>query len=190
MPLRPLAVSILIFIFLISGIFHIYIKLHHQHPIYIIPSNLHWIGVIDLDYDHGIDMEGIIQGHDALLVIDNNNPIFQQLILKLIREKPALTFSPFEIGDYVANSDGLLNEENPVYPFLHVVVFSPENRSHEVKTLAQAGIRGIKTKHLENNRNHEVIMSDGTTRTLYEINKAGGTSVYTTRSGKQATSLP
>ncbi len=190
MPLRPLVASILIFIFVIIGFFEIYLKAHQKYSLHDIPSNERWIGVIDMGYAHGIDVKGIIQGHDALLVVDNNNPLFQEYVLKTLQEKPFLELTPFEIGNYDSNEDGLIDEEDPIYHFLHIVTFVPGGQGYQVKTLEQAGIHGIKIKHLEKNSNHLVIMSDGTTRVLYEINKPGGTSIYINGNGSQITNLP
>lgn len=190
MPLRPLAVSILIFIFLMIGFYEIYAKLQKQHSVYRIAPNERWIGVIDMDTDHGVDMNGVVEGQDVLLTIDYTNPLFIQLVQNTLQTNPLLNLNQFEVGDYDANKDGLLNEEDPIYPFLHVIYIDPSQGGYETKSLASAGIRAIKIEHLTPHGNHEVILSDGSTRTLYEISRPGGTSVYKNRTTQQVDELP
>lgn len=190
MPLRPITVTAIFFILIISGVYGLYVRFSSQHSLVNVSPNHRWIGVIDMDFDHGVDMSRVLKGEDVILVIDYNNIFFQQLLQKENLEKPLTSLSRFEIADFDTNSDGVLSEQDPIYQFLRVIVFTPDGGGFALKTPAQAGIRGIKIRHLTTYGNHEVIMSDGSRRTLYEINKLGGTSIYKTRSGQIITNVP
>lgn len=190
MPLRPLAISILIFIFIIIAVYSIYVKLNGQHLSYQIDSSQRWLGVVDLNADHGIDMAGVIRGEDALLVIDYTDPLLLQLIEKTTQLSPEDGVRRFELADYDSNKDGVLNQEDPIFGFLKILVFNPDTKSYEVRSLIQAGIRAIRVNHVNGIHKHQVILSDGSTRSVYEINQTGGTAIYKNRYRTTVTDFP
>lgn len=190
MPLRPLVVSFLLFIFIIIGIYEVYQHVHVQHRAYQIDTNQKWIGVIDLSADHDIDMAGVIRSEDALLVLDYTNPLFLQLIQNTTGLTAEEALKQFDLENYDSNNDGVLNQEDPIFHYLKLLVFDTDGNGYFIRTLPEAGIRGIRVKHVDERHKHQAVMSDGTTRSVYEINQPGGTSIYKTSSGKVVTELP
>lgn len=190
MGLRPLAISILIFIFVIIGVFEVYTKVQSKYLAYQIDPNQHWLGVIDLNDDHGIDMAGVIHGDDALLVIDYTNPLLLQLLQATTSLPAEDALRRFELGNYDTNRDGLINIDDPIYNFLKVLVFDPDIRGYQIRTLQEAGIRGIRIEHTLGQYRHLAVMSDGTTRALYELNQPGGVAVYKNAQGTTISNLP
>jgi hypothetical protein len=178
MSSRPLSLSILIFITILIAIYAINLKLQSSHSIYRISSGLKWIGVIDLDSDHCIDFTGIAKGEDALLLVDYYNPLIQPIL-----QNKALNL--LEIADFDSDNDGVLNEQDPIFRLLRIIIFNPYGQGYEVKTLDRAGIRGIRVKHIAQNSNHQAVLSDGSERTLYEINQGNGTSLFRTVKGNE-----
>lgn len=189
MPFRPLVVSIFIFIFLIIGIYWIYNKLHSQHLAYHLDPNQHWIGVIDLNADHGMDMKGVINGDDALLILDSTNPLLMQLLRGTTSSRPDQALKNFELADFDSNSDGILNQSDPIFHFLRVLAFNPDTKLYVIRSLPEAGIRGIRIEHLQGLHKHDVILSDGTSRSLYELNQPGGTAIYKNPRGTTITNI-
>lgn len=190
MPLRPIAVSVFIFIFIIIGIYETYIRLNGQHLTYQIDANQRWIGVVDFNADHGIDMAGVIKGDDSLLILDPTNPILIQILQDTTGLAPAEALNRFELADFDVNNDGFLNQQDPIFHYLRVLAFDANIDGYIIRSLRQAGIRGIKVSHIERQRKHQVILSDGTMRALYEINQPGGTSIYKSRAGTIVQDLP
>ncbi len=176
--------------FIIIGVYEIYVKLQGPHTVYRISPQERWAGIIDMDYDHGVDVNRILKGEDVLLVVDYANPLFRGIVQKTILDKPLMALAEFEIGDFDTNGDGVLNQEDDIYRYLHILYFNPNGQGYYIKNLPASGIRGIQIKHLTTHGNHKVIMSDGSTRTLYEIHQPGGVAIYKNSAGKIITNLP
>jgi hypothetical protein len=178
MPLRPLFVSVLIFILVMTGISMIRQKLPGQHVYYNMTPNLSWIGVIDRNYAHDIDVEDVFKGQDILLVVDYTNPRFQRSTLRQLHTLPAE--NTLEIGEFDTNHDGIIDEEDPIYPYLYVVAFDPSGEGYRILPLLEAGVRGIRINPNKQHREHIVVMADGSTAILYEVHKPEGLSIYST----------
>lgn len=175
--MRTGTIVALISIFII-GFYATYTRFSGSHQVYRIPLNLVWVGVVDRDYDRNISIDGIINGEDVLLVVDFHNPAFQALLANSLN--PNQTPRTFELADFDFKHDGVINKTSPLYPFLYIISFLPINQGYVVKKLSQSGIRAIMLKHVDGNKNHQVILSNDSTRTLYEINRPGGLSIITT----------
>jgi hypothetical protein len=189
MLIRPLVASLFIFIFIMIGIYNVYIKTTSKNLTYQINPNQHWLGVIDMNSDHGIDMAGVIKGDDALLVLDYSNPLFLQLIQTNPTGNLQETIQQFEISRFDSNTDTIINQDDPIFPFLKVITFLSDSESYEVRSLLQAGIRGIRIYRSNDYQKYQAIMSDGSTRNLYMTNNVHGTSVYKTTNGTVVTPL-
>lgn len=178
MYLRPLAVSLLIFIFFIIGIYQIYLRSSTRHLNYQINPQQYWLGVIDMNSDHGIDMAGVIRGEDSLLTLDYTNPALIQLTQSKSGSDITNTIKQFELARYDNNVDRLISQDDPIFPFLRVITFDPDTKNYHVGSLLQSGIRGIRIYTIDNYPRYQAILSDGTLRNLYMTNNIQGTALY------------
>lgn len=188
MSLRPLVGSILIFIFIIIGVYEIYTTWGSNHKLYAVNSNLKWIGVVDMDFNHAIDTDRILKGEDVILAVDVTNPLYQEILGQI--PSNMRTSDHFELSDFDANRDGIINFQDPIFQLLRVIVFNPNGQGYTVKSLPSVGIHAVKLRHQMRGENHLVVLSDSTTRELYELNSPGGVAIYSTEKGNQMQPLP
>lgn len=160
-------ISIITIIVVLSVGFWLYQKYEASVLIATITDNYKPIGVIDLDYDHGINVDDIKTGEDVVLVIDKAYPNYGTMMSKSAQ----LGSKRFELGFDTAARDGLIDSQDPMWGFLYIVLFSNDGRSYVLKPLKMAGIHGIVLKHLTPEGNHTVLLTDGSMRTLYEYGK-------------------
>lgn len=170
---RTWIVVFIVFLALILGIW----AMKHQwnHPTHIPPindDNYKVIGIIDLDNKHqGPDYQSVKDGIDPVLAVDHTQPFYGQLMAK----NPETANDPysdiFRLQIYDENNDGFLDNQDPIWTHLHILVYNSETKTYEIKPLEAAGIRAILLKHLTKYGNHMVILSNGAERTLYEVTK-------------------
>lgn len=165
--MRVWFLSILTIIAIFSAGFWVYHQYEGRTLLATISPNYKPIGVIDLDYDHGVNVDDIKIGEDVVLVIDKRYPNYG----KYLQQATRAGSQRFELGLDVGARDGLIDTLDPMWPYLYVVLFSNNGRSHILKSLKMVGIHGISIKHMSSKGNHVVILTDGTERTLYEYGK-------------------
>jgi hypothetical protein len=136
-----------------------------------IPPNYALIGVIDISNNHSITLDNIRSGDAILLVLDTQ--AFHSGFIPEHPELHAIYSQPFDLKNYDTNHDKQIDSEDPIWPYLYVISYSGNGATFQVQTLSKAGIRGIVPAHLSPTGNHEVILSDGNKRTLYETKRAG-----------------
>lgn len=128
--------------------------------------SLRMLGVIDMDKNHGIDIEGLKRGDDILLVLDRNG--FNRVFVPAHPELSDAYSKPFDL-QYYGGFDGLIDNESPIWPYLYVVVYGDNGKAYQVKHLSDAGIHEITSHHLTPKGDHTVLLTDGDSRILYEV---------------------
>lgn len=153
-------------VFILIGGIYLYQTLFRTDVLPPIENNLKILGVIDMDKSHTISVPSVKKGDDILLVLDY--PRFVNVFQPAHPEFAQFYSQPFDILYFGSNKEGVLDNTDPLWPFLHVVVFTDNGRTYQVRRLGEAGIRAILLKHLTPEGNHTVLLSDGDERILYE----------------------
>ncbi|MBA2653531.1 MAG: hypothetical protein H0U71_00500 [Gammaproteobacteria bacterium] len=131
-----------------------------------LPSNLKLLGVIDMDASHDFSIKSVAKGNDILLVLDENN--FVNEFIPAHPELSSYYSKPFDIMYYDNNHDGEIDSQEPIWGYLYIVIYSDNGATYQVRPLNDAGIHAILARHLTPKGNHEVLLTDGDTRILYE----------------------
>lgn len=160
---------IIILLLIIVGTF---VYLHEQwtEPLNIMPINKDFqlLGVIDMDSNHnGINLRKVVSGDDVLLVLDKNGYLTQ-----FIPNHPEYTeyySKPFDLVYFDPDGEGVLDSEDTLWNYLYVIIYTDDGATYQVRTLHQAGIHAILTKHITEHGDHKILLSDGDTRILYEV---------------------
>lgn len=158
--------AVLTIIILLSGVFWLYHQYAQEKLLSTITPNFKPIGVIDMDYDHGVNIDDIKTGEDVILVISKDYPEYNKIMAAVGSEK-----GRFEIGLDTGAKEGLIDPMDPMWKYLYIIIFSNDGRSYVLKPVSLAGIRGILIRHIGEQGNHIVLLSDGSARTLYEYGK-------------------
>lgn len=162
----------LLIIFLASIPFTAWLLFNYIHRITTIPPlppEYYKIGVVNMDYDHPIKINNVLDGDDPLIVIFTASPYYTQ-IMNLARQLG--NTSPdirFELSLYDSNKDQLIDSEDPIWRYLYAIIFKDQGRGYDVKTLDEIGIHAIALRHITPKGNHTVILSDGSERILFEL---------------------
>jgi hypothetical protein len=171
MTLRSVLTSLAIIIILIFVWLATY-SFFHRPLVHHISPDLQVIGIINNE-GHSISNEEVLNGEDGVLVVDHVGTLYQQIIQKipqarLLNQEEVFNLNNLHLFDQ--NSDGLITAQDPIFEHLLVIRFYHNGEQNEIKSLAAAGIKSIYIKTTPTG-DHEVLMSDGSTRTLYSENK-------------------
>lgn len=131
--------------------------------------SLELIGVIDMDDNHDISIEGVKNGNDLLVVLDKVG--FTEEYMPTHPQLKDYFSSPFDLIYYDTNKSGEIDSQESIWNYLYVVIYSNNGNTYTLKPLSAAGIHAILAPHLTAKGNHEVLLSDGDTRILYETKK-------------------
>lgn len=134
-----------------------------------LPTSLKLIGVIDMDANHGINIKGLKQGSDILMVLDYVG--FVNQFMPAHPELKEIYAKPFDLANYDNNQNGEIDNTESIWPYLYVVTYGEDGATYQVRHLADAGIHAILTQHLNTTGNHKVLLTDGDTRILYEVSR-------------------
>lgn len=165
--MRAWMLSLVIFIVVVSAFVFFYKKWNEPQHITPINRNLQLLGVIDMDGNHGIDLQKVTKGDDVLLVLDKNGYLNQ--FMPNHPEYSQYYSKPFDLVYFDPDGEGVIDSEDPLWNYLYIVIYDDDGQTYQVRTLHQAGIYAILTKHLTARGNHSVMLSDGGTRILYEV---------------------
>ncbi len=142
---------------------------HQKTTLPQLPPEYQKIGIINMAFDHPIKMPNVLNGVDPLLVITRTSPYYEDIMQRAKALGNTSTDIRFEISLYDSNKDGLIDNEDPIWRFLYVIIFKDNGQNYDVKTLDEIGIRAILLKHITPKSNHTVILSDGSERVLFEL---------------------
>lgn len=142
---------------------------HQKTTLPQLPPEYQKIGIINMAFDHPIKMSNVLNGVDPLLVITRTSPYYEDIMQRAKALGNTSTDIRFEISLYDSNKDGLIDNEDPIWRFLYVIIFKDNGQNYDVKTLDEIGIRAILLKHITPKSNHTVILSDGSERVLFEL---------------------
>jgi len=105
--------------------------------------------------------------------VDHAQMLYQEIIQKIPQAKfltPEELFSVNNLHLFDQNSKGLLTAQDSIFPHLFVIHFFDDGRQNDIKSANDAEIKGINT-NIKPTGNYEVIMADGSKRTLYSFSK-------------------
>lgn len=173
MAIRSTLITILVAIVLIFGLYILYERFHRPLTHRLNPD-LQWIGLIDLDNAHEIDLHGILNGEDGILVVDHAMQLYQSLAHKIPQAKYFTQEELFSLNNlhlFDKNSDGFLTAKDPIFQHLFIIKFFNKGDQNDIKSLNASGIKAISINSITPTGNHIVIMNDGTQRTLIGTSK-------------------
>ena len=133
-------VGILSVIILIAVIVMAYMMLRHPDKMENINKiaesapQLHELVVLDFDDNGLLDEAELMQGHDAIITV--NNP------KQSGANEQFNSVSAFQKLD--VNKDGQINEADPQYKYMQLMFFADQGKSHRYISFEQAGLKSIK----------------------------------------------
>jgi hypothetical protein len=166
---------IIIPVLLIMGIVLSYkaYSLFYRPPVHRFNADLQWLGVIDLNNAHDVSLHAIMNGEDAVLIIDHSALLYQEMKQKIpqasyLTPEELLNMANFHLFD--TKSLGILTSKDPIFQHLFIIKFYNNGEQYDIKNLAAAGIVGIYLKNMPTG-DHQVLMADGSQQTLVSANK-------------------
>jgi hypothetical protein len=165
--MRPWVISIIISLFVLIGIAAFIRWWTTPVTITHLSSQYKLIGLIDMEYEHGISLNGVKEGHDVLLLLDYNGFLNKYLVYHPEYQKISAN-ERVVIKNYDINHNGIIDSESPLWPYLYIIYYRNNGTAYTIKPIAKAGIHAISLKHETAEGNHTVILSDDSERILYE----------------------
>jgi hypothetical protein len=175
MELRHIIITSLMIIAILIGLLNIHAE-DHRRQSHLTRGDFQWLGIINIDNNSDINLNSVLNGEDVLLVVDDSNDLYKYITKKIPQAKnltPDEVFNPVNIHLLDENNDGILNINDPIFHHLLILRFYDNGQHYDLKSLKQAGIVGIYVNKITSAGNHLVLMTDGTHRVLYNVNKFG-----------------
>jgi hypothetical protein len=173
MASKVVILSILIFALLSLGAFKAY-SLFYRPLVHHLNPDMQIIGIITLDNSHEVTKHSILNGDSMILGVDHSTLLYQKLLQKIPQLKYLALdefFSVYNLHLLDSNLDGLITSKDPIFEHLCIIHFGSEGSKNNIKTLPAAGIKSIYINNTTPTGDHQVLMTDGSSRTLYGLTK-------------------
>lgn len=171
--LKTIAIYTLIFVIVIFVAFKTYSLLHRPF-VHHLSADMQLIGIIGTDNSHEITSHAILNGEESVLIVDHANLLYQEILQKIpqaIYLTPEEIFSVNNLHLLDKTSNGKITEKDPIFQHLFVIHFYNNGEQNDIKSLSLSGIKGIYLNNVTPTGKHLILMSDGSTRTLYSVTK-------------------
>lgn len=172
MTLRHFALSLLLGVVVILGVYKLY-DLYHRPLTHHLNADMQWIGVIEMD-NAPLTLESILNGENTLLVVDHVNLLYGQIIQKIPQARYFTTEELFNLANlhlFARQKNGTITAKQPIFSHLFILKFYDNGREYEIKSLAAAGIQEISVNNASMNGRYTLLMKDGTQNSLISTNK-------------------
>jgi hypothetical protein len=173
MAMRPIVVSALLFMVIATGLFKVY-SLFYRPAIHELNPDLQWLGVIDFDNAQDISLHSVLNGEDAILVMDHSALTYQKLIQQIPQAKYFTMEELFNLNNFHlvdSNNNGVITAQDPIFEHLYVLKFYNSGAQNDIKSLGASGIRAIYINAQTADGSYQVLMADGTRRKLINASK-------------------
>lgn len=173
MALRSIIISTVVTLIVLLGLFQFYER-YHRPLTHRLNPDLQWLGLIDLNDAHEINLHGILNGEDAILVVDHATLLYQKLINKIPQANYLTPDDIFNLNNlhlFDKNGDGFITAKDPIFEHLYIIQFFNKGDQNDIKSLNASGIKAISIYANTPTGNRVVIMQDGSQRTLIGTNK-------------------
>jgi hypothetical protein len=139
-------------------------------PAYIKPLShgFKMIGIIDMDANHGIDLNTVRKGKDIVLVL--NEEEYKEEYIPTHPRESLFYARPFDLVNFDPGS-GIIDENSSLWPYIDVVAYIENGANYQLLRPEDIGIQSFETHHITEHGDHTVHLKNGQTRILYETTK-------------------
>lgn len=172
MILKRIVLSLVIIAAILFGLFKTYTHFYRPST-HKLNADLQWLGVIQ-ESPQDVTLNSLMNGEDSLLVIDHANLLYHSLIQKIPKAKllrPDEVLNLNNLYLFADSPNNLITHKHEIFKHLFVIRFYDNGNRNEIKSLPQAGIKGIYLNNTTLTGEYLILMEDGSERILISPEK-------------------